>query len=724
MSSTSWRHRPEFRLARRLVLTLGLMLSVGLQRLPAANGDVLGVSNALLGKDISAITLDTSNTPPGGSFWALEKGNGKVYHLSLDLNTVLGEISNPHGTGQFPLFVLSWGIAYRPLSKTLFVLAKDGPSWKVREVKTDGVEVPAGAFTITVPDGLIGDLRGLSYDSIAREFWYLDGYNDRLVRTGTDGIATRVCALPGDLPLDTTIRGDGICFDLTEVSPAVFEQRVYVAYGDIFRKNPSRIIQINEFCEESGIEISLGKLTVPGIPQGFQTFRAGAQRRLAVAMSTGRIAQLEVSLPSTVPPSQIKCSLTLTNKVALSWLNHGKNLGSAHPYTGEIVLLRNGVPFQTLPGDTTQFTDPTPLEGTSSYSLRASDTVQGALSPESSSCQVTVGTSGIVRWIPFEGVAPYDVARDPSTGDIFVTDDVGLGGGQGRIYRYSSLLEPKGEITSPWDRPGPITFIPTITIDNITITNVLAVGRTDGALVKLIDLSGNEKTTFVIEGCTRLGGLTYVLPTQELVCVDSDSATVSISDSTGRVRRQCRPHELPLQNLPEVDMGISYDPIQDTFLTVFKDGIVRELYTAGNCLPTRPNFEISLASLGEGYDEPGFATGVQIAANTLVVCGRKSRAIFQVLIYPAGPAFRRGDFDRNDEVNLTDAVLVARYLFVSGAAPTCQDSADMNDDGILDVSDPVYLLFHLFLQGPSPPPPFPGAGSDPTFRDNLGCEEA
>jgi len=719
--------RPYKRLHEAVRRQIAIAIALCALASPAwgASGDVLAVSNVLSGKDLSAISLDTSNNPPGGSFWVLTRGTGQIFHLSLDLNTILGEIPNPHGTGVFPNPILSVGMAYRPLTKTLFVLAKVGPSWKVREVKTtDGLEVSEGAFTISLPDNLPGDLRGFSFDSIAREFWYLDAYNDRLIRTGTDGIATKVCPLPGDIPLETTIRGEGICFDLTEVAPTVFEQRVFVAYGDIFRKNPSKIIQISDACEESGIEVPLGKLSsIQGTPQGIQTFRAGAQRRMAVTMSSGRIAQVEMVFPATIPPSQLHCSLTLTNQVALSWLNHGK-LGSEDQYAGEIVVLRNGVAFKTLSGSSTEFIDATPLLGTSTYSLRSSDAPGATLSQESSPCEVTVGPGGIVRWIPFPGAAPYDAARNPETGDIFVTDDTGLNG-QGKIFRFDSRLALQGEVLSPWDRPGPIVFVPSVTIDVTTVEDVLAVGRTDGALVKLIDLAGNEKTTLVMEGCTRLASLTFIPSTQEFVCIDDDTATISIADATGRLRRQCRPHEVPLSPLSEVDRGITYDPIQDTFLTVFKDvGLVRELYRQASCLQTRPFFDISLASLGEGHDEPGFVYGVQIAANTLIVCGRKQNALFQVLIFPAGPTFRRGDFDRNDAVNIADAVASVRYLFQSGPAPTCQDAADSNDDGILDVSDPVYLLFHLFLQGLPPPAPFPDAGNDPSFRDNLGCEEA
>jgi len=41
--------------------------------------------------------------------------------------------------------------------------------------------------------------------------------------------------------------------------------------------------------------------------------------------------------------------------------------------------------------------------------------------------------------------------------------------------------------------------------------------------------------------------------------------------------------------------------------------------------------------------------------------------------------------------------------------------------GMVDISDPVYILFYLFVGGPRPPIPYPDAGNDPTFLDNLEC---
>jgi hypothetical protein len=42
------------------------------------------------------------------------------------------------------------------------------------------------------------------------------------------------------------------------------------------------------------------------------------------------------------------------------------------------------------------------------------------------------------------------------------------------------------------------------------------------------------------------------------------------------------------------------------------------------------------------------------------------------------------------------------------------DAGDVNDDGIVDVSDVIYLINYLYKDGPAPPAPFPDPGVDPT----------
>jgi hypothetical protein len=45
---------------------------------------------------------------------------------------------------------------------------------------------------------------------------------------------------------------------------------------------------------------------------------------------------------------------------------------------------------------------------------------------------------------------------------------------------------------------------------------------------------------------------------------------------------------------------------------------------------------------------------------------------------------------------------------------------DANDDGAVDLSDPIATLAYLFLAGPALPPPSVAPGKDPT-PDALSC---
>ncbi|MBI4605053.1 MAG: c-type cytochrome [Planctomycetes bacterium] len=83
--------------------------------------------------------------------------------------------------------------------------------------------------------------------------------------------------------------------------------------------------------------------------------------------------------------------------------------------------------------------------------------------------------------------------------------------------------------------------------------------------------------------------------------------------------------------------------------------------------------------------------------------------------------FLRGDANDDGRADISDAVFVLGFLFLSADAPPCRSAADSNDDGKLDISDAVSLLGFLFLGDPQPPAPFPEQGIDPT--PDLGCRE-
>ncbi len=85
-----------------------------------------------------------------------------------------------------------------------------------------------------------------------------------------------------------------------------------------------------------------------------------------------------------------------------------------------------------------------------------------------------------------------------------------------------------------------------------------------------------------------------------------------------------------------------------------------------------------------------------------------------------GGGFIRGDSNDDGFVNLGDPVYTMDFLFTGGPVPDCDDAADANDDGAIDLSDSAFTLVFLFLGGPPPPAPYPNCGSDPT-ADAIGC---
>jgi hypothetical protein len=87
---------------------------------------------------------------------------------------------------------------------------------------------------------------------------------------------------------------------------------------------------------------------------------------------------------------------------------------------------------------------------------------------------------------------------------------------------------------------------------------------------------------------------------------------------------------------------------------------------------------------------------------------------------PLEGTFLRGDANKDDRVNVTDMNAILKVLFHAEPAPVCEDRLDANDDGIVDLSDSLYIGNALFLRGRGIPEPYPSEGADPT-GDELPC---
>ena len=84
--------------------------------------------------------------------------------------------------------------------------------------------------------------------------------------------------------------------------------------------------------------------------------------------------------------------------------------------------------------------------------------------------------------------------------------------------------------------------------------------------------------------------------------------------------------------------------------------------------------------------------------------------------------FRRGDFNTDRSVDISDAIATFVWLFAGGQESTCTIAGDTNGDSAVDLSDGVFTLAYLFRAGAEPAAPGPfecGLAPEP---GKLSCE--
>jgi Peptidase C10 family/Thrombospondin type 3 repeat/Dockerin type I domain/Putative Ig domain len=79
----------------------------------------------------------------------------------------------------------------------------------------------------------------------------------------------------------------------------------------------------------------------------------------------------------------------------------------------------------------------------------------------------------------------------------------------------------------------------------------------------------------------------------------------------------------------------------------------------------------------------------------------KDTVIFSITVSePPPPAYLCGDPNGDDIINVSDAVFIINYVFITGSpAPDPMESADVNCDATVNVSDGVYIINYVFVTG-------------------------
>jgi 3-phytase len=119
---------------------------------------------------------------------------------------------------------------------------------------------------------------------------------------------------------------------------------------------------------------------------------------------------------------------------------------------------------------------------------------------------------------------------------------------------------------------------------------------------------------------------------------------------------------------------------------------------------------------------PGPSVHLRIEARDLAAASNVMAPFEYDLFLETGgePAFRRGDANADGVVDISDPLRILFALFAGAPPIACADAADANDDGASDIADPVFILDSLFLGTGALPLPGPGCGIDPT-ADALDC---
>jgi hypothetical protein len=93
---------------------------------------------------------------------------------------------------------------------------------------------------------------------------------------------------------------------------------------------------------------------------------------------------------------------------------------------------------------------------------------------------------------------------------------------------------------------------------------------------------------------------------------------------------------------------------------------------------------------------------------------------FLTVLERADTVFVRGDSSRDNMLDVSDPVRTLGYLFLGSSRLACDDAADADDNGLLNIADAIFTLEFLFQGGLPPPPPHSTEGLDPTV-DGLDC---
>ncbi len=406
-------------------------------------------------------------------------------------------------------------------------------------------------------------------------------------------------------------------------------------------------------------------------------------------------------------PTGFGC-VSASGDVELSWTN-------TDDYD-TLTLTRDGALLALLPGTTESYTDPSQPHGSHSYELTASlgdqstsatasCTEEVPSTPQNMACSLSGGSEVQISWdLPASGDfisllrngSPIGSLAGSATG---ATDSPGPG-----TYQYCLIVNigngTGATVCCDIVVPQPMSGIACSTIgDGNTLSwsngeayDLIQISR-DGMVVGLVDGTEESFTDF------PLGAGTY---SYEIIATLAGSQTAPINCSVtilpAPINLACTFFGAPVHL--DWENTAAYTTIHIERNGVLISSIPGAATSSINVVPTEGTYTYRIWA--EHAD--GITTSTTCSGNV--------------------KAFLRGDANSDTNCDIADGIWVLNWLFIGGTEPTCFDSADFDDNGIVTIGDAMLMIFYYLHADGTPllPPasPFPDAGLDPS-DDMLDC---
>ncbi|MBT5738634.1 MAG: hypothetical protein HN891_00700 [Planctomycetes bacterium] len=406
-------------------------------------------------------------------------------------------------------------------------------------------------------------------------------------------------------------------------------------------------------------------------------------------------------------PTGFGCVAT-SGDVVLSWTN-------TDDYD-TLSLTRDGALLALLPGTTNSFTDPAQPHGPHNYELTAN--LGEASTSSTASCSEEVPSTPQNISCSLAGGSTVQLAWDlPAAGDFISLTRNGA--------PIGSLA---GSDTSTTDNPGPGTY------EYCLVVNI---GNGTGAttcctIVVPQPLSGIACST-IGDGnaLSWSNGEAY-----DLIQISRDGVLVGFVGGT----------EESYTDLPLEAGTYSYEVV-----ATLAGSQTAPITCSVTILPAPINLSCTFfgAPIHLNWENTATYSTIHIERNGVLISSIPGSATSTIDVVPAQgtytyniwaehadgittsttcsgfvKTFLRGDANSDTHCDIADGIWVLNWLFVNGAEPTCFDSADFDDNGIVTIGDAMLMIFYYLHADGTPliPPaaPYPDAGLDPT-DDVLDC---